>query len=213
LIYQPTPPDAPVRQGDIFISMPRVDLPSLKALTIVDEEGNEVTKAWREVARAGQTVAVAVGLRPVTAIVTTQDCDAVRAPEIVLCEIQPFDQVEGRAKNVTSPKRLADLITQHARINQKWFYLPPDQKMGFNLRMAADFRITLRVLRDDLEALRDLRIGRLNDVAEAHFRERLGEFSRRYAYDEWYSLSDEELKEYCNGREGVQPYPWQNKKD
>jgi hypothetical protein len=54
-----------------------------------------------------------------------------------------------------------------------------------------------------------MRVGSLNETAEAHFRERLGEFWRRFAYDEWYSLSAEELQAYCADREGVTPYPWQ----
>jgi hypothetical protein len=57
--------------------------------------------------------------------------------------------------------------------------------------------------------MRAMRVARINDTAEAHFRERLGEFWRRFAYDEWYSLSAEELQAYCAGREGVTPYPWQ----
>jgi hypothetical protein len=211
LIYEFPPREAPIRQDDIFIRMPRVEMPSLgSALAVTDAEGNESVGSWTDIAQDETPVIVSVAVRPVTAIVTTQDCDAVRAPEIVLCEIRRFEEVEGRAKNVTSTKRLVDLITQHARINQKWFYLPPDKGIGFDSRMAVDFRVTVRVLREDLEELKKTsRVGRLNVVAEAHFRERLGEFSRRYPYDEWYSLSAEELEEYCKGREGVHPFPWQ----
>jgi hypothetical protein len=211
LIYKFPPPEEAIRQGDIFVKMPRIDIPPLKALPILDEKGNELVKSWKEIAVQGDPVIIGVAVRPVAAIVITQDCDAIRAPEIVLCEIQPFAQVEGRAKNLTNPERLINVITQHARINQKWFYLPADDRVGFTSKMAADFRITLRVLRDDLEELKSLRVGRLNDVAQAHFRERVGEFFRRYPYDEWYSLSADELEVYKKNRDGVQPYPWQIK--
>ena len=53
--------------------------------------------------------------------------------------------------------------------------------------------VTLRVRRVELETLRDLRRGRLNFLADEHFRERIGEFFRRYPYDEWYALNREEL--------------------
>jgi len=212
LIYEFPPQDAPIKQGDIFIQMPRVDMPSLETLLVIDAEGNESTKSWTDIAKEAKPVTVGVALRPVTGIVATQDCDAVRAPEIMLCEIQPFLQVEGKVKNITSLEKLANVITQHARINQKWFYLPPDKTLGFDSKMAVDFRLTLRVLRDDLEALKSLRAGRLNELAQAHFRERLGEFFRRYPYDEWYSLSAEELEAYWKSRDGVQAFPWQQTK-
>jgi len=204
------PKKAPIRQGDIFIHVPRIDIPRLNLpLAVTDADGNDSLRSWTEIAQDGKPVIVSVAVRPVKAIVATQDCDAVRAPEIVLCEILPFEEVEGKAKSASKPKALVNLITQHARINQKWFYLPQDKEIGFDLRMAVDFRITLRVLREDLEQLKTLRAGRLNRLAEDHFRERLGEFWRRYAYDEWYSLSPSEFEEYRKDREGVEPFPWQ----
>jgi hypothetical protein len=147
----------------------------------------------------------------VTAIVITQDCDAVRAPEIALCEVAPFRQVELRSKETTAPKKWMSTITQHARINQKWFYLPPDAGIGFGDKMAADFRMVLRVGQDDLDVLRaHLRIGRLNAIASEHFRERIGEFFRRYPYDEWYALNREELQAYrADKPEPIQAFPWQ----
>jgi len=76
--------------------------------------------------------------------------------------------------------------------------------------MAVDFLVTLRIPREDLESLRSLRKGRLNPVADEHFRERIAEFFRRYPYDEWYPLNQEELATYAAAHEGTKPYPWQN---
>ena len=75
--------------------------------------------------------------------------------------------------------------------------------------MATDFTVTIRLPREDLEQFRFCRQGRLNDVADEHFRERLSEFFRRYPYDEWYSLDDEELAEYKKRHPDSKPFPWQ----
>jgi hypothetical protein len=208
LIYDFPGVEAPIRQGDIFTGMPRVDL-SLKNFVVIDGEGNALPAKWPDIAKIGKPVVIPVPVRPVTAIVATQDCDAIRAPEIVLCEVQPFEQVEGKLKTITNTRKIVDLITQHSRINQKWFYLPPSEKLGLGSKMAVDFRLTLRVHREDLEDLKPSRVGRLNDLAEAHFRERIGEFFRRYPYDEWYALTPEETDAYAKDRENVTRYPWQ----
>ncbi|MGH9553768.1 MAG: hypothetical protein ACRD3W_30590, partial [Terriglobales bacterium] len=163
-------------------------------------------------------VPVIAAVRPVFAIVITQDCDAVRSADIALCEIQPFKDVHAEVKAwkdrpdaEVKLKNWIKAITQHSRSNQKWYYLPPAANLGFDTRMAVDFRTVLRVGREDLECFRDdLRIARLNDVANAHFRERIGEFFRRYAYDEWYPLDIEEFEIYQDAcPESVDPFPWQ----
>ena len=156
-------------------------------------------------------IAVA-SIRPVYAVVITQDCDAVRSPDISLCEIRKFYEVDKDMKDATSPKRWVKMITKHARINQKWFYLPPHVDIGFTDRMAVDFRTVIRIDREDIENMRrDHRVAKLNDTALSHFRERVGEFFRRYPYDEWYPLTKPELDEYTKGSpEPIKPYPWQN---
>jgi hypothetical protein len=208
VIYQDTAVDAPIRQGDIFTALPRIEI-SLDSVVLFDENGDTSNCGWRDIARAGRETAIVLPVRPVTAIVATQDCDAARSDDITLCEIRTFREVEGKAAQTTSPKSWTRIITQHARINQKWFYLPPDPKIGFQDKMAVDFMVTLRVPRLELETFRDLRLGRLNDVAYEHFRERIGEFFRRYAYDEWYPLGQEEFRAYANEYAGIEPYPWQ----
>jgi hypothetical protein len=75
--------------------------------------------------------------------------------------------------------------------------------------MAVDFLVTLRVPREDLESLRSLRRGRLNATADEHFRERIGEFFRRYPYDEWYALDEHEMAEYKKEYPDAEPFQWQ----
>jgi hypothetical protein len=89
--------------------------------------------------------------------------------------------------------------------------LPPDKRIGFDKRMAVDFFSTIRVLREDLEQLKDLRKGCLKTVARDHFRERIAHFYQRYAYNEWYPLSKEEMEIYSK-ENPVRPsdrYDWQ----
>lgn len=207
MIYEFPDTSKHIRQGDIFVGLPRVDI-SLNDVLIVSETGERVAK-WAEIAAKGEPVNIIVPVRPVTAIVATQDCDTVRSRDITLCEIRSFKDIERKSKDTTSPKKWKNLITQHARINQKWFYLPPDDRMGFSEKMAVDFMVTLRVPRAELEELRELRKGRLNPLADEHFRERIGEFFRRYPYDEWYPLDQDELQVYMTEYPEAKPFPWQ----
>ena len=196
-----------VRQGDIFVGLPRIDI-SLKEIVIVSETGERIAD-WAEIAKKGEPINAIVPVRPVTCIVVTQDCDAKRSRDITLCEIREFRDVEGKCKETKSPKSWKNIITQHARINQKWFYLPPDNRIGLDEKMAVDFIVTMRVPRQDLEDLRILRQGRLNTIAREHFRERISEFFRRYPYDEWYPLNEEEFKAYSNEYPEALPFNWQ----
>jgi hypothetical protein len=208
-IYEPVSAGEPIRQGDIFLRVPRVDL-NLASLTVVlDQRPQRID--WDSIGE-GENVQALVNVKSVMAVVISQDCDASRAEEISLCEVRPFHSVDGIDKNrPDSPKKWIKLITQHARVNQKWYYMPLSAHVGISERMAVDFRIPLRVNREDLESMRPMhRQYRLNDVANAHFRERIAEFFRRYPYDEWYPFSAEEYREY-NALQGgdIQPFPWQ----
>ena len=89
-----------------------------------------------------------------------------------------------------------------------------DAKFGFDERKVVDFRSVLSVPRIDLENLRPHRLGRLNDVADEHFRESLAQFFRRYPVNGWYPLTSEEFDAYAAGirdpNEKPAPYPWQD---
>lgn len=207
MIYEFPDTSAPIRQGDIFVGIPRMDI-SLNKVIIADESGERLAR-WSEIVQRGISVNIIVPVRPVAAIVATQDCDTIRGRDITLCEIRIFTDVERKANQQTSTKGWKNILTQHSRLNQKWFYLPPDANVGFSEKMAVDFRVTLRVPREELEELRDLRKGRLNAIADEHFRERISEFFRRYPYDEWYPLSLEEFHEYKKEYSDTQPFPWQ----
>lgn len=208
MIYEFPEPSSPINQGDIFFSIPILDLPN-DELAIIGEDGNPYAVTWEGFAAFGQTVAAMIAVRPTIAIVATQDCDALRAPNITLFEIRSFRDVERKSKDTSKPAKWVPIITQHARVNQKWFYLPPDERIGFNEKMGADFLTPIRLPRETLVKLTSFRKGRLNDMGKHHFRERVAEFFRRFAYDEWYSLDKDELAEYRKNYPDAEPFPWQ----
>jgi hypothetical protein len=211
MIYTSIDSASPIRQGDIFRGIPRVDL-DLSNLNVVAPDGNiELDKDWSLLVQTNSRIAAVTVIRPVYAIVITQDCDAVRIDDVALCEIDRFVEVEKLAKNAGSPKSLMSIITKHARVNNKWFYLPSDPAFGFIDKMAVDFQTVIPASRTYLEThAANLRIGRLNEVASAHFRERLSDFFRRYPYDEWYSLDKAEFEAYKQSKpEPISPFAWQ----
>ena len=143
-------------------------------------------------------------------IVATQDCDAYHSRDITLCEMREFRDVERKSKDTKAAKSWKSILTQHARINQKWFYQPPSDPLGFSNKMAFEFLVTLRVPREDLENLRSLRRGRLNPIADEHFRDRIrGILSPCIRTDEWYALDKEEMAEYKKEYPDAAPFDWQ----
>jgi hypothetical protein len=194
-------------RGDIFIGLPGIDI-SLEQVLLAGDKGEQAVK-WTDLARQNRPVNIIVPVRPVAAIVATQDCDALRSRDVTLCEIREFREVEGKSKDTTSAKSWKNILAQHARINQKWFYLLPDSRLGFSDKIGVDFMVTLRVPRQDSEGLCWLRRGRLNAIADEHFRERIGEFFRRYPYDGWSVLNGDEFEEYKMAYDDLEPFPRQ----
>lgn len=199
MIYQFPAATEAIRQGDIFETVPRLDL-SFADLSIVNENNETEAVTWDDVRGVAAPITAVVGLRAVWAIVITQDCDTVRAPDVTLCEIKPLPSVIRVALPAT-PEKWVNFLKRQATQNLKWFYLPEDPTIGFTGRMGVDFLATLRVARQDLEDARHLRRGRLNAVADEHFRERLAEFFRRYPYNEWYPFTKAEFDAYRRSAE------------
>lgn len=211
MIYSLPDPSDPIRQGDIFKDIPRADISLHKLVEIKEDRFVETT--WQRIIDAGvSSTTVAAQVKRVYAIIITQDCDALRSPDIALCEIGEFSSVL-RVDTPSDLRRWVSLITRQTHFNLKWFYLPPWDEIGFRERMAVDFQSIIRASRDDLEGLRgEFRVGRLNDVAIEHFRERVGEFFRRYAYNEWYPFNKQEFEEYKGKHPSavdIQPYDYQ----
>jgi len=193
-------PSEEIKQGDIFMNIPCVELGPLDEL-LISEEGAPPDKMtnlpWHEVIHSSEEGATAalVGIYPVPAIVITQSCDAARKDYITLCEIIELSEIKAFCDYKTkSLKNLAQDLVDHNRKMPEIFYLPPDSDVGFTDKMVAVFSNTIRVPREELERLKNNRKGRLNDVAYEHFREKLAHFFHRYAFNEWYILSKKELE-------------------
>lgn len=213
MIYESVDIVSPIRQGDIFWGLPKFEV-SLSEMVFCDPESSQpIIKKWTDFKNEIKPLNFIVSAQPVKAIVITQDCDAIRSRDITLCEIRRFVEVNKQAKDAKTAKHWIKMIVQQARQNLKWFYLPPSEVFDLEDKLAVDFMITIRLPREDLEQLKNLRRCRLNDIADEHFRERISEFFRRYPYDEWYSLDNQELEEYEKEHGQVQVFPWQKRKE
>src|SRR5437773_76863 len=97
MIYTRVDAEVPIRQGDIFRGIPRIDC-SLGRLAILDEDDSHREVSWSEILRenAYDTVTALLPLKPVQAIVITQNCDAVRGEYLCLCEIDEFLSATGK---------------------------------------------------------------------------------------------------------------------
>ena len=208
MIYESPLPDGPIRQGDMFFGLPRIDV-ALNHLAVYNRDGTREALSWSAILENGEPTDIIVSVKPVTAIVISQDCDTEREPHISLCEIREFTEVYPPSKGAAKPDKWINLITQHSRKNQKWFYLPEDRKHGLHTRMGVDFFLTMRVSLQDLRDYLHLRRARLNETAKAHFRERIAEFFRRYPYDEWYPLNQAEFAAYRGKYPDAVPFSWQ----
>lgn len=207
MIYEYPDKNQPIRQGDIFYPLPLMLLDLNKLLAISDNGTFEET-SW-DLIKDKKNIVVNAPLKPVWGIVATQDCDANRSPLISVFQIGTLNEI-ARLNPPSTPKKWASLITTKSRLYAKWFYLPSDQAIGFEERMAINFIVIFHILRENLEQnVEKLRKGRLNKIAYQHYRENIAQFFRRYPYDEWYPLTNEEFLEYNNEKGPVNPFEWQ----
>jgi hypothetical protein len=211
MIYEFPASSAPIRQGDIFIDVPRVEFELSSDVSVLEEDHKVSSISWEELVREKKDVAAVLGITLVPAIVATQSCDAQRKEYVTLCEIVDLEEIGAfREHHKQSPKsRVKGLLNNERKIHS-FFYLPPDDILGFELCKAVQFSHTMRIARNVLEIIKDNRKGRLNATAYEHFREKFSNYYRRYAFDEWYMLNKDELREYEHFSEltSDQLYPW-----
>lgn len=212
MIYDFPSTDEPIRQGDIFIGVPKVDIDFASGLPTLSPLEGEVEKIpWEDIVRSGESTPAVLPVAPALAIVASQDCDARWAADITLCEIKEFSQIEKNYGEISKLKKRVNFVTRQSCINLKWFYLPSDERIPFKKNMCVDFLSTINLPHEELESLIGLRKARLKLVAYDHFKERIAHFFRRYAYNEWYPLNKEEMQSYAK-EHALEPsdwYPWQ----
>ena len=214
MIYETLSADDPLQQGDIFRHIPKTELSLSKMAILTDDQQTESVN-WAELSNNGggktKAIIAIVGIESVMAIVITQNCDNARGKDVCLCSVEPLLDVLKLQDPPKTPKAWQKTIVKQAK-NPRFFYLPECENVGIAKKMTVDFRTVLRVPRSDLLAMRsDFRIARLNTVATEHFRESLGNFFRRYAYNEWYPLDKEEVQSYAAAQhlEASDLYDWQ----
>ncbi len=210
MLYEFPASSAPIKQGDIFIDVPRIEFELSPDLPILEED-HISSISWEELVRDKKDVAAVLGITLVPAIVATQSCDAQRKEYVTLFEIKNLSEIPSFKDYQTQiPKKKVKNLLSNERKIHNFFYLPPDDDIGFEVCKAVVFSHTLRVARNVLEIIKDNRKGRLNDTAYEHFREKFSNYYRRYAFNEWYMLNKEELREYQYFPEltANQLYPW-----
>lgn len=211
--YRQPIPSEPLRQGDIFRLLPKVEV-GLEAVSVSRE--TEVHESrWIDLDTT-KSHTLLVAATPVWAIVVSQDCDVGRG-DVSLCEIDMLERVSGFGPGKGDVRKwIIKMATTVAREQAKWFYLPKDTSIGFRVPMAVSFSSVLRFPAIELDAAKkDIRIGRIRGPALKHFQRKLAEYFTRYAYNEWYPLSADEFESYreiraARGEEEPRPrHSWQ----
>jgi hypothetical protein len=211
VIYEHPERDEVIRQGDIFVNVPKVTLP-LSPVPVIRADKEIEQIPWGDIVTKDHVTA-ACAVESVMGIVASQNCDAERSQNITLCEIKPISHFFKVFETPVAPKRAVKEIVQQTRKSFHWFYLPIDKPAGIGDKMGVDFLSTICVPREELLKLRRFRTGRLNAVAHEHFRERLSYFFHRYAYNEWYALNGDEIEYYEHYSElkDTDFYEWQKR--
>jgi hypothetical protein len=218
MIYTFPESEAPIRQSDIFKSIPLLFFdPEQVYRTNPTPEKLLPPANWLELTTS-ESVNAVVGIQAVYGIVITQDCDTEHGSYITLALVDLCESVlRKKPPQQKSQEKVLEWwmnrIITDSRNDQGWFYLPPDEQLGFKDRMAANFDVAIPVPNSFLSKYKkQLRLGRLNDEADEHFREQLSQYYRRYPYDEWYPLNKAEFELYKKqpSREGTPSRPYQS---
>lgn len=187
MIYKNVSVNKPIRQGDIFhnLSLVRFDLEDL--LTFQDDN-SIIPTTWEKI--ESKEVQILAYLEKTYAIVLSQDCDCLRNPYLSLIVIKPLN------KNFQTPKNWMKFIINLNKRSPSKMYLPPDNKFNIPMRMQIDFSHIFPMGRKNLEALRKLRLARLNKEAMEHYREKAAYYFHRYGFDDFYPLNKLEMDNY-----------------
>jgi len=211
MIYEFPNHSEPIRQGDIFVDIPRVEFELSSTLSVL-EQGDKISSiSWEELVLNKKDVAAVFGVTLVPAIVVTQSCDAQRKEHVTLCEVVELTEIGSfKKRHEQNNKNKVKNLLKNERQIHNFFYLPPDDILGFETCKSIRFSHTIRMPRNVLETIIDNRKARLNDTAYEHFREKLSNYYRRYAFNEWYMLNKDELREYeyFSELKPDQLYPW-----
>jgi hypothetical protein len=214
MLYEYPLPTDEVRQGDIFLNIPSIAFQLSEGLSILEPDKSTKSITWQEIVSDEEKDIVALlGVIRVPAIVISQTCDIQKeGSHVTLCEIVPLSKLTAfKSFDTQQPKKQVDFLIRSERKMHGFFYLPPDPKLGFNSRMAVEFGNTIRLPSEDLDLIKQGRKGRLNTEAYEHFREKMANYFRRYAFNEWYMLNGKEVElyKYYEDVKANKLYDWQ----
>jgi hypothetical protein len=206
MIYESVSVEEPIKRGDIFVNIPKPRIDSFDSMYSINAHDGTTNKhSWEEC--SGSSVLL-LPVEAVSGIVISQNCDASRDKDISLCQIRQWSEVIKEPFPVTL-KKAVSIIKEVDRKRLKIFYLPKSTLFGFSEQKLVDFQTIFSLPRNQLLNHRRLRVGKLNDYASEHFREKISYFFYRHAYDEWYCLNKEELEEYKKDCPDVKGFAWQ----
>ncbi|MDD2681090.1 MAG: hypothetical protein PHE20_03255 [Patescibacteria group bacterium] len=211
-----------LNQGDIFESIPFVQLDSKIVTQMVETENDlktmDISSHVPDEDQKTDLVVASIMWKP--GIVISQNCDATREEYISFCEIRRLEDTDKDYAQIAhkSVERKIEYLSKKEYQHQfKYFYLLQDQGVFDGNKMAVDFRRIYQVKKEIIDALKNKRIARLTDKSLDHFRSKLGNYFKRFAYDGWYVLNKGEYDIfYDNARKKlndhelsfIKPYPW-----
>jgi hypothetical protein len=206
MIYSRPPETEPLAQGDILHPLPLATIDVIRS-PVLTAEGDIDGRPWLTIDSTQSVVESSV--KRTWGIIGTQECDVLHSPLLSFFEIMPLANLT-RFELPTTPRGWVGIITKELRRIPRVFYLPTDPALGFSERMGVDFGSVFQVPVDSVSAnLSQLTRARLHPIALDHFRHSIAAYYTRYAYDEWYSMTKEEV-EYYESKEGpVARFPWQ----
>lgn len=211
-----------LNQGDIFISLPFVQLES-KIVTQMIESDNElkdidISSYVPDEDQKTDLVVASIIWKP--GIIISQNCDATREEYLSFCEIRKLEDIDKDYAQIihkTIERKIDYLSRKEYQHQFKYFYLLQDQGIFDGNKMAVDFRRIYQVKKEIIDALKNKRTIKLGGRSLDHFRSKLGNYFKRFAYDGWYVLNKEEYDIfYDNARKKmkdpelnlIKPYPW-----
>jgi hypothetical protein len=209
MIYLRPATSEPLAQGDILYPLPSPAF-DLENSPIIRQDGADEVRPWIDV--TDPTVDAEVSVRRTWGILGSQDCNIEHAELVTFFEVGPVADVARMAVPSEGDDRgWAGFIGKELRKIPRMFYLPKWTELGIESRMAVDLERTLQVPTSSLRALYPgLRKARLNPIALEHFRHAISNYFTRYAYDEWYPMTQAEVEAYqARYGETVSRYEWQ----
>lgn len=212
-----------LNQGDIFISVPFVQLES-KIITQMAESDNrlkemDISSHVPDENQKTDLIVASIIWKP--GIIISQNCDAAREEYLSFCEIRKLEDIDKDYAQIIHKGmvRTTEYLSKKEYQHQfKYFYLLQDPEIFDGNKMAVDFRRIYQVKKEIIDELKNKRITKLTDKSLDHFRSKLANYFKRFAYDGWYVLNKSEYDLFYNEAKKkmpdhelslIKPCPWQ----